>query len=92
MRKFARKLAQLERITGIRGPREIPLEECMHAYIHREDEPIEEINQQIEKKKAELINKYGRRILKKLNFSVVHIVNSRHPMADDLKLKNGCER
>ncbi|MFC1682886.1 hypothetical protein ACFL0G_01590 [Candidatus Zixiibacteriota bacterium] len=89
MKRFDKKLSRLERAIGLKGPAEIPLKDCLHTYIHREGESMEEINQQIAQKEAELVEKYGRRILRKLNFGVVDIVSSKHPMAEDSSEKTG---
>jgi hypothetical protein len=77
------KVTKLEKRLGLLGPPPIPPEvKRGYTYIHRDGESEEEIDEKIKKQKAELVEKYGRRILKDLRFYVVHIVGRKHPMAE----------
>ncbi|KPL19911.1 MAG: hypothetical protein AMJ92_00055 [candidate division Zixibacteria bacterium SM23_81] len=61
------KISKLEERTGIKRPPEIPAEDCFHTL---QGSP-EEVEAEMEKRKAELVEKYGPRVLRMLVFVTI---------------------
>ena len=63
------KLNRLERKAGVRGPTEIPAGvQTVYFFNQKQGQPMKEIAAEKAKKKAELVEKYGNRILSRLHF------------------------
>lgn len=77
------KIARLEKQTGINKLPQIPLQDCIHIFEHKKGEPKEEIDAEIERRRAKLLEKYGQRILRVLQFIVIHI-----PISEDEEVSN----
>ena len=66
------KIARLEERTGINKPPEIPLQDCLHVITGSP----EETKAEVKKRKKELVDKYGRCVLSKVGFLIVHLGRS----------------
>ena len=70
------KIAKLEKRAGLGKSPEIPSDvQTVYFYDSEEGQPPEEIDAKIEKQKAELVEKYGRRISNRLHFVVFEDVS-----------------
>jgi hypothetical protein len=71
------KIRKLEKRAGLAIPSQIPQDlKTVFFYNQEEDQAPEEINAKIERQKAELVEKYGRRVLNRLHFIVFEDVSS----------------
>lgn len=83
-RGLSSKIARLEKRTGINKLPQIPPDDCVHILEHRKGEPQEEIDAEIERRRAKLLEKYGQRILRVLRFIVIHIpISKDEEISDD---------
>jgi hypothetical protein len=64
------KIARLEKRTGINKPPAIPVEDSLHLI---QGTTQEEIQEQQDRIKAEMVQKYGQRVLTKLAFIIVFL-------------------
>jgi hypothetical protein len=63
----------------------IPAEDCINIFYHIEGNPREETDAEIERRRAQLLEKYGRRILSQVSFVVIGIASSKdEEVSDDL--------
>ena len=77
VRGLGRKLHRLEARVGINQPSDLPEDlQAFHIFYQKEGQPDEEIDAEVEKKKQELVEKYGQRIQNKLNMLVFQIVSA----------------
>jgi hypothetical protein len=66
---LTRKITKLEKQAGFRGPMEIPAGvQTVYFFNQKQGQPPEEIAAEKAKKKAELVERYGNRILSRLHF------------------------
>jgi hypothetical protein len=76
-RALVGKIRKLEKRAGLGIPSQIPRDlKTVFFYDQEEDQALEEINAKIERQKAELVEKYGRRVLNRLHFIVFEHVSS----------------
>jgi predicted site-specific integrase-resolvase len=76
-RYLKRRIARLEKAAGLSGLPQIPPDlKTVYFFYQRGSQSREKIEMEIEKKKAELVEKYGRRVLKRLHFIVFKHVSS----------------
>jgi hypothetical protein len=71
------KIRKLEKRAGLGIPSQIPRDlKTVFFYNQEEDQAPEEIDAKIERQKAELVEKYGPSVLKRLHFIVFKHVSS----------------
>ncbi|MFC1682885.1 hypothetical protein ACFL0G_01585 [Candidatus Zixiibacteriota bacterium] len=76
-RFLTNKLRKLERQAGLGSSLEIPRNlNTVFFYDLEEGQAPEEVNGKIDRRKSKLVEKYGRRVLKRLHFIVLEDVSS----------------
>ena len=77
-KRLEQKITKIENRIGLRGSPDIPPGvQTVYFFNQKEGQPDEEVEAERAKKKAELVEKYGNRILSKLQFITFQIVSAK---------------